>query len=144
MSKTHSSKGALQTPLGRVRGLGSAKDGTHHWWMQRVTGIALIPLTVFFLYNLDKLIHPDYNQIVISFIAYPGVTVALAAFIICAYYHAYLGIQVIVEDYVHSHGSKMAMLLLNKFFFGALGLISLYLLILIAGPNAEWALRNTL
>lgn len=144
MSKSHAQKGALQTPLAKVRGLGSAKDGTHHWWMQRVTGIALIPLTVFFLYNLDKLIHPNYNEIVISFIAYPGVTVALAAFIICAFYHAYLGIQVIVEDYVHSHGCKTALLLFNKFFFAGLGLIALYLLILIAGPNAEWALRNSI
>lgn len=142
MSKPHSSKGALQTSLGKVRGLGSAKDGTHHWWMQRVTGMALVPLTVFFLYNLDKLIHPNYSEIVINFIAHPGVTVALAAFIICAYYHAYLGIQVIVEDYVHSHGCKTAMLLANKFFFAALGLTSLYLLVLIASPNAEWAMRN--
>ncbi len=144
MSKTHAEKGALQTPLAKVRGLGSAKDGTHHWWMQRVTGIALIPLTVFFLYNLDKLIHPNYSEIVISFIAYPGVTIALAAFIICAFYHAYLGIQVVVEDYVHGHGSKAVLLLINKFFFAGLGLTALYLLILIAGPNAEWALRNTL
>lgn len=142
MSTTPNSKGALQSPLGKARGLGSAKSGTHHWWMQRVTGMALVPLTAFFLYNLDKLIHPNYSEIVISFIAHPGVTIALAAFIICAFYHAYLGIQVIVEDYVHSHARKLVLLLANKFFFAALGLIALYLLILICAPSAEWALRN--
>ncbi len=143
MSK-HAQKGAMQTPLGKVRGMGSAKDGTHHWWMQRVTGMALIPLTAFFLLNFSKLIHPNYNEIVISFIAHPGVTIALAAFIICAYYHAYLGIQVIIEDYVHGHGCKAAMLVFNKLFFGGLALASLYFLILIAAPNAEWAMRNSL
>lgn len=142
MSKHPSQKGALQTSLGKVRGLGSAKDGTHHWWMQRVTGMALVPLTAFFLFNFNKLIHPNYNEIVISFIAYPPVTLALAAFIICAFYHAYLGIQVIIEDYVHSHGCKTALLLFNKYFFAGLALTALYLLILIATPNAEWAMRN--
>lgn len=142
MSKKHADKGALQTTLGKVRGLGSAKDGTHHWWMQRVTGMALIPLTAFFLVNFNKLIHPNYSEIVLSFVAYPPVTLALAAFIICAFYHAYLGIQVIIEDYVHGAGCKTALLVGNKLFFAGLALTALYLLILVAAPNAEWSLRN--
>ena len=141
MSST-TDKGAFQSTLGKVRGLGSAKNGSHYWWMQRVTGIILVPLTAFFLYHLDKLIHPDYNNIVISFIAQPGVTVALAAFIICAYYHAYVGIQTVMEDYIHHHGLRVTLIMINKYVFGALILLSLYLLVLIAAPNAEWAMRN--
>lgn len=133
-----SSSTSLKTPLGRVRGMGSAKSGTHHWWMQRVTGIALIPLAGFFLFNLDQLIHPVYSSMMM-FLAEPPVTIALILFILCAYYHAWLGIQVIIEDYVHGITAKNIALLLNKFFFAALTVCAIYATLLIGFNFADYA-----
>jgi succinate dehydrogenase / fumarate reductase membrane anchor subunit len=82
--------------LGRVQGLGSAKDGTGHWWAERVTSVALIPLTLWFLFSVLTL--PDLN--------YAAVRAA---------YHSYLGTTVIVEDYVHAPGAKLLLTLSLKF-----------------------------
>ena len=129
---------SLKTPLGRVRGLGAAKGGTHHWWMQRVTGMALIPLAGFFLFNLDKLIHPVYSTMMV-FLANPPVTIALILFILCAYYHAFLGIQVIIEDYVHGALAKNSLRIFNKFFFLALTVCAIYATLLIGFNFADYA-----
>lgn len=123
MSK--SSSPSMRTALGRARGLGSAHEGTHHWWMQRVTSIALIPLTAFFLWHLDTLVAAPYETLR-AFLGTPYVTVALLLFVFAAYYHAYLGIQVIIEDYVHRPVSKTLSLLANKFFFAVLGAAAAY------------------
>lgn len=130
----------FRTPLHRARGLGSAKSGTHHWWMQRVTSIALIPLTAFLVFNLKHLIHPEMMQ-VIGFLAMPHVTVILSLFVVCAFYHAYLGMQVVIEDYVHCHASKTALLLANQFYFAALTAVSLYSLLRIGFSYADFATR---
>jgi len=107
---------SLRSPLSRVLGLGSARDGTAHWWAQRVTAIALIPLTLWFLFSLLTL--PDFGyETVRTWLAVPisgFLTVLLVAVLT---YHSYLGTTVIVEDYVHSSGMKVLTLMALRFLY---------------------------
>jgi succinate dehydrogenase / fumarate reductase membrane anchor subunit len=111
---------SLRTPLGRVRGLGSAKEGTDHWWMQRVTAIALVPLTLWFVISLMGVVRTDYAT-VIAWISHPFHAVLLVAFLFTTFYHAILGLQVVIEDYVHHEETKIASLLFMKFALVLLG-----------------------
>jgi succinate dehydrogenase / fumarate reductase, membrane anchor subunit len=126
-------KKSIRTPLGRARGMGSAKGGTHHWWMQRVTAVALVPL-VLVLLGLSRRLLPDPQNLgdLIALIQTPWVAALLAAGIIIGFYHAALGMQVIIEDYVHSEGSKIVSLMLNKIFFFFAGIAALAALCSIA------------
>ena len=92
-----------RTPLKDVRGLGSAKDGTHHFIVQRLTAIALIVLTCWFLYFVIGLMKADYLTAADA-VAKPWNAILLVAFLVTMFWHTQLGIQVIIEDYVHSHG----------------------------------------
>ncbi|WP_138380991.1 succinate dehydrogenase, hydrophobic membrane anchor protein [Luteithermobacter gelatinilyticus] len=98
---------SLRTPLGKVRGLGSAKSGTHHWWMQKVSAVALIPLTVWFVASIVQMTGADY-EMAVSWLSSPIPAVLMILFISTALYHLKLGLQVIVEDYVHTEGLKLA------------------------------------
>jgi len=111
---------SLQTPLGRARGLGSAKEGVSHWWTQRVTAVALVPLTLWFVVALLSVAGADYETVV-AWIARPFNAVLLIALLISMFYHAILGLQVIIEDYVHHEGTKVASLLVMKFLLVLLG-----------------------
>ncbi len=95
-----------RTPLSRVRGLGSAKSGTTHWWMQRVTAVALIPLSFWLIYFLGLSLTAPYQQTV-AWLATPINSVCIVAWIIAAFYHAALGLQVVIEDYVAAEGPKI-------------------------------------
>lgn len=106
----------MRAPLARARGLGSAKDGTHHFWMQRASAVALLPLSLFWLWHLDSIATRDYTAF-LRFVHDPFVSIAALLFIAASFYHAMLGVQVIIEDYVHAEGCKIACLLLNKLFF---------------------------
>ncbi len=90
---------SLRSPLGQAKGLGSAKEGVHHWWAQRVTAIALIPLTVWFAFKVAVLSMSDYNT-VIECIGSPWSAALIVSLIVAAFYHAALGMQVIYEDYI--------------------------------------------
>ena len=90
---------SLKSPLGQAKGLGSAKDGLHHWWAQRVTAIALIPLTVWFAFKVAVLSMSDY-QTVLDCIGSPWSAALIVSLIVAAFYHAALGMQVIYEDYI--------------------------------------------
>ena len=115
----------MRTPLGKVRGLGSAKSGTEHFWVQRVTAIANVPLFVFLLASIVSLAGADFAT-VIAYLSNPIVSVVLLLMILSGVYHMYLGMQVIIEDYVHSEGNKLFTLLLNKFFSISVGLACVY------------------
>lgn len=104
---------SLRTALGRVRGLGSAKDGTHHWWMQRVTAIALIPLTVWIVASFVAMAGADYET-ARAWVASPVVAILFSLFIATGLYHLKLGLQVVIEDYVHG-GLKLVSLMASNF-----------------------------
>ncbi len=103
----------LRSPLGRVRGLGSAKDGTGHWWAQRLTALALIPLTIWFVGAVISLIGAE-QAVVAAWIGSPVVAGLLILLIVVTFYHTALGLQVVIDDYVHTEGAKIALLLFVK------------------------------
>ena len=96
----------FKTPLARVRGLGSAKAGTSHWWMQRITAVALIPLTFWVIIFLDSCLNAPYQETV-AWLASPLNTVFVVSWILFVFYHAALGLQVVIEDYVSSEKWKI-------------------------------------
>ena len=110
-----------RTPLARARGLGSAKDGLHHWWIQRLTAIALIPLVVWFAVSLVMLSGADY-AVVRAWIGSPLVMVMLILTIGIGLHHAQLGMQVVIEDYVGGDGWKLALIVIVKFIAVLFGL----------------------
>ncbi|MBX2804795.1 MAG: succinate dehydrogenase, hydrophobic membrane anchor protein [Hyphomicrobiales bacterium] len=113
----------FRTPLSRVKGLGSARDGTDHFWAQRVTAIANLFMLAFLIYTAISLAGQPLSE-VRDYFSSPIVAGLAVLFVLAASYHMRIGMQVIVEDYVHSHGSKTILLLLNTFFCAAVGLIS--------------------
>ena len=105
---------SLRTPLGRVLGLGTAKDGTSHWWGQRVSAVALLLLGLWFAWLLA--VTPDFSHAaVVAEIGRPINSILLLLLAVTLAYHSYLGIQVVIEDYVHAPGLKVATLLFSRF-----------------------------
>lgn len=100
----------LRTPLGRVRGLGSAKSGSHHWWMQRVSSIALLPLTIWFVFSVASMTGASHAEVV-AWIGRPINAVLLLAMIGVAFQHTASGLQVIIEDYTNQEWLKMGLIL---------------------------------
>jgi succinate dehydrogenase / fumarate reductase membrane anchor subunit len=118
---------SMRTPLSRVRHLGSAKSGTDHFWKQRVSSVALVPLTIVVLFIVIGIMgrnHAAAAQILGS----PFVAITLIMFVITSAYHMWLGMQVIIEDYVHSD-MKLTLIMINTFFCFAVGLSSVYALV---------------
>ncbi len=109
----------MRTPLSRVRGLGSAKDGTEHFWRQRLTAIANIPLMLFFIWTIISLNGVGYEQTV-AYLSSPFVAIVMLMVIGAGIYHMKLGMQVIIEDYVHGAAGK-ALLVANSFFAIVIG-----------------------
>ena len=116
---------SLRAPLGRVLGLGTAKDGTDHWWGQRVSGVALVLLGLWFVASLVALPTLEHFA-VIDFIGRPINTVLLALLSLTVAYHSYLGVQVVIEDYVHGHGLKIVSLVLSRFVHVFVAVLSIY------------------
>ncbi|MGA9852348.1 MAG: succinate dehydrogenase, hydrophobic membrane anchor protein [Gammaproteobacteria bacterium] len=104
----------FRTPLGRARGLGSAKEGTRHWTAQRLSAIALIPLILWFVVSVLIYLRTDYVT-VINWVHRPWVAVLLVLLVGTLYYHAYLGLRVVIEDYVHDEWLKLSVMVLLKF-----------------------------
>ena len=100
--------------LKQVRGLGSAKSGVHHWWLQRVSAIALIPLSIWFLFLMADLAHASYPM-VLATIAQPLRAALLMVLSTCLFWHGALGLQVIIEDYVHTRWLELTLQIAVRF-----------------------------
>jgi succinate dehydrogenase / fumarate reductase membrane anchor subunit len=99
----------MRSPLGRAMGLGSAKEGAEHWWMARVTAVALIPLTLWFVASIIAHTGSDYVTFIV-WLRMPLVSILMVLLLIALFYHTALGLQVVIEDYVHS-GAKFGALI---------------------------------
>jgi succinate dehydrogenase / fumarate reductase membrane anchor subunit len=110
---THHPQKALAGPLARARGLGSAKHGVGHWWNQRVSAVALVPLTLWFVWSVIHLAGAGQTE-VIHWLSRPASAILMALLVIATFYHLALGIQVVIEDYVHRESVKIVTMLLVK------------------------------
>jgi len=115
---------SMRTPMARVRGLGSAKDGTGHWWAQRLSALALVPLTVWFVASVIAMAGADHAAMT-AWVASPVVAGLLILLIVATFYHAVLGLQVVVEDYVHHEGMKFGAIIALKGLGIVLGLAAI-------------------
>lgn len=115
----------MRTPLAKVRGLGSAKEGANHFWVQRLTAIANFFLALFLIGLIARLVGADYNTVKAT-LALPPVSLLMLLFIVSGTIHMRLGMQTIIEDYVHSEGWKIAALISNTFFAILVALTSVF------------------
>ena len=121
----------LRSPLGRAIGLGSAKEGVDHWWLQRVTAVALVPLSLWFVAALIAHLGADYASMV-AWLRSPLAAVAMILLVIASFVHMALGLQVVIEDYVHHEATKVASLVLVKLACWALGAAALFAVLRVA------------
>ena len=122
---------SMRTPLGRVRGLGSAKSGTEAFWLQRMTAIASVPLTiagVVLVISLTGRSYPAVRQILGS----PLIAVLMMLFVIANAMHMKIGVQVVIEDYIYDKNKKLTLVMLNNFFAWAVGLACIFAILKIS------------
>ena len=124
-------RSGLRNDLGRVRGLGSAKEGVGHWWRQRLTAIALIPLSLWFVASLVFLSDTDHATAV-HWLGSPVTLGLMVLFLAATFYHAALGLQVVIEDYVSRHACRTALIVLTQFACFALATAGVVSLLVIA------------
>ena len=99
----------MRSPLGRAIGLGSAKEGVEHWWVQRITAVALVPLTLWFVIAIIGLVGADLETMQ-NWVSRPLPAILLVLLLIAIFYHVSLGLQVVVEDYVHAELTKLGLI----------------------------------
>jgi len=117
---------ALLTPLARVLGLGSAKEGVGHWWWQRMTAIAMVPLGIWFVLSLISLVGTEYEAAT-AWLQSPLNAALFLFFVLAVYWHAALGLQVVVEDYIHTEWLKMTLLISIKMLIALISVVSILL-----------------
>ena len=114
---------SLRSPLARARGLGSAKEGLNHWIAQRVTAIALVPLSIWFIISVIGLAGSHYEQFQ-AWLAVPGNTALMLLLLFAVFHHAQLGCQAVIEDYIHGRAARVAAILLVKLTSALLGVFA--------------------
>jgi succinate dehydrogenase / fumarate reductase, membrane anchor subunit len=122
---------SLRTPLGRVLGRGSAGEGVGHWWVQRVTAVALIPLTAWFAIALLRKPMQSWEGMS-EWLGRPGVAVPTILLVLTLAWHSKLGVQVVIEDYVHGKVAKTTLLLLSLFLHVAAAVTAVFAVLLLA------------
>jgi succinate dehydrogenase / fumarate reductase membrane anchor subunit len=135
---------SIRSSLARARNHGSARGGTHHWWLQRLTAIALVPLTIWMLFSLPHIVDPSFSRAV-EWLENPWSAVGLGLFLMIAFYHAALGLQVIWEDYLHNKALKLAFMLITNFglfFLAATAIYALLMITLKTDPFAMSGIEN--
>ena len=123
--------GKMSTPLARVRGLGAARSGTEHFWRQRLTAVANVPLTIAFIVIVVALLGRNHAAVV-QILGSPLVAIIMLLFIMSVTMHMRLGMQVIIEDYVHDEGAKFVLIMANTFFTIAVGLASAFAILMLS------------
>lgn len=121
----------MKSPLARAKGLGSAHEGVDHWFKQRITAISNIPLVLWFVYSIVQIKGASHAEFT-GWLAEPINAILMILLIISVFYHAKLGTQVIVEDYIHNEGFKMVKLIGMKLFFFAMGIACIFSILKIA------------
>lgn len=126
---------SLRSPLGAVVGLGSAKSGVHHWWVQRLTSVALVPLTIWFTVSLLSLPSLDHVTVV-AWMAQSWTALLLVLLVLVATYHSQLGVRVVVEDYVHNTGLRTVTLVTLTFLHAFLAVAGVFAILKVAFGGA--------
>jgi succinate dehydrogenase / fumarate reductase, membrane anchor subunit len=121
----------MRSPLGRAVGLGSAKDGVEHWWLQRVTAVALVPLGLWFVIAIIRLVGADVDN-VRDWVGNPLPAILLVLLLIATFYHAALGLQVVIEDYVHAELTKLCLLIVVRLACFALAVAGIFAVVSMA------------
>ena len=122
---------SLRSPLGRVEGLGSAKNGVHHWWLQRLTSIALVPLTIWFTVSLLSLPSLDHVT-VMAWMAQSWTALLLIVLVLVATWHSQLGVRVVVEDYIHTSGMRTLTLVILTFVHALIAVAGVFAILKVA------------
>jgi succinate dehydrogenase / fumarate reductase membrane anchor subunit len=126
----------FRTPLGRARGLGSAKHGAGHWISERLSALALIPLVLWAVFGVIRLAGGDYDAAV-AWVGQPLNAVLIVLLIAIAFWHMHTGMRVIVEDYIHKLPSKVALLVANLFVCGLVGALAIFSILKVALGGAQ-------
>ena len=121
----------METPIARVRGLGSAKSGAHHWWLERLTSVSTLILFIWLLVSLLRLPSLDYEGVT-GWLSSPVAAVPMLLLIVSTFWHSRLGLQVLIEDYVHEDGLKFFTLTVMNFFIIAVGALAFFSVLKIA------------
>ena len=122
---------SMQTPLAAVRGLESAKSGLHHWWNQRMTAVAMVPLVIWMV-SLCILMTGASYQDALAIASHPANATALILFVAVGFWHAILGLQVILEDYVAAEGLRLVLIVVIRMFAIALAALSILSILRVA------------
>jgi succinate dehydrogenase / fumarate reductase, membrane anchor subunit len=121
----------MRSPLGRAIGLGSAKEGVEHWWMQRITAVALVPLMLWFVIAVIGLVGADL-EIVQNWVSRPLPAILVMLLLIASFYHMSLGLQVVIEDYVHTELAKLGLVIVIRLLCFAFAVAGIFALLTIA------------
>ena len=121
----------MRSPLGRAVGLGSAKEGVEHWWLQRITAVALVPLTLWFVIAVIRLVRADVDTVG-DWVGRPLPAILLVLLLIATFYHAALGLQVVIEDYVHAELTKLGLVIAARLLCFAFAVAGIFAVLTIA------------